>query len=90
MTCCFADSYIKLLTTLTRLNLLMVQQLLEAVIDSCLTKKVLLKVAGILQRHYNKALAQAFSCEFCEIFKSTYFGEHLQTPASAVTESSKL
>ena len=61
----------------------MVQQLLEAVIDSCLAKKV-------LQRHYNKALAQAFSCEFCEIFKSTYFGEHLQTPASAVTESSKL
>ena len=25
--------------------------------------------------------AQVFSCEFCEIFKSTYFEKHLRTAA---------
>ena len=25
---------------------------------------------------------QMFSCEYCEIFKSTYFDEHLRTAAS--------
>ena len=29
-----------------------------------------------------ETLAQMFSCEFCEIFKSTFFIEHLQTIAS--------
>ena len=28
-------------------------------------------------------LAQAFSCEFCEISKNTFFTEHLWTAASA-------
>ena len=27
-------------------------------------------------------LAQVFSCEFCEIFKNTFFTEHLRTTAS--------
>ena len=27
-------------------------------------------------------LAQVFSCEFCEIFKNTFFTEHLWTTAS--------
>ena len=27
-------------------------------------------------------LAQVFPCEFCEIFKNTYFEEHLRTAAS--------
>ena len=31
----------------------------------------------------NKTLAQVFSCEFCQIFKNTYFVEHLRTTASA-------
>ena len=26
----------------------------------------------------NETLAQVFSCEFCEIFKNTFFTEHLQ------------
>ena len=26
-----------------------------------------------------------FSCKYCEIFKSTYFQEHLQTAASEVS-----
>ena len=30
----------------------------------------------------NKTLAQVFSCEFCAIFKSTFFTEHLWTTAS--------
>ena len=29
-----------------------------------------------------ETLAQAFSCEFCKIFKNTFFTEHLQTTAS--------
>ena len=29
-----------------------------------------------------QTLAQVFSCEFCEIFKNTFFTEHLQATAS--------
>ena len=29
--------------------------------------------------------AQVFSCEFCEIFKNTFFTEHLRMTASAET-----
>ena len=29
-----------------------------------------------------ETLAQVFSCEFCEIFKNTFFTEHLRTTAS--------
>ena len=31
-----------------------------------------------------ETLAQAFSCEFCEISKNTFFIEHLQATASAL------
>ena len=31
-----------------------------------------------------ETLAQGFSCEFYEIFKNTFFTEHLQTTASKV------
>ena len=30
-----------------------------------------------------ESLAQVFSCEFCEISKSTFFTEHLRTTASS-------
>ena len=30
-----------------------------------------------------ESLAQVFSCEFCEIFKNTFFTEHFRTIASA-------
>ena len=42
------------------------------------------KVAGLQVCNFIKkeTLAQVFSCEFCEIFKNTYFEEHLQTAAS--------
>ena len=30
----------------------------------------------------NKTVAQMFSCEFCKIFKNTFFTEHLWTTAS--------
>ena len=30
----------------------------------------------------NEATTQVFSCEICEIFKNTYFKEHLQMTAS--------
>ena len=29
-----------------------------------------------------ETVAQVFSCEFCEIFKNTFFTEHLRTTAS--------
>ena len=35
-----------------------------------------------LQLHQRETPTQVFSCEYCEIFKSTYFGEHLRTAAS--------
>ena len=41
------------------------------------------KVAGMRSLALLKiALAQKFSCEFCEIFKNTFFTEHLRTNAS--------
>ena len=37
------------------------------------------KVAGFsLQLYLKEALAQLFSCEFCEIFKNPFFKEHLR------------
>ena len=42
-----------------------------------------------LESLFNKAagvtLAQVFSCEICEIFRNTYFEEHLRTADSANT-----
>ena len=32
-----------------------------------------------------KTLAQVFSCEFCEIYKDTFFTEHLRTTTSATS-----
>ena len=32
-----------------------------------------------------ETLAQVFSCEFCNIFKNTFFTEHLRTAASVTT-----
>ena len=48
-----------------------------------------IKVAGLwfatlLKRDSN---IEVFSCEICEIFKNTYFVEHLQTAASDGSES---
>ena len=47
----------------------------EAVIERCSVKKVFLKISH---------LAQIFACEFCEIFKNTFFTEHLRTTASII------
>ena len=43
------------------------------------------KVAGSLQLYLKKTLAQVFFSKFCEIFKSTFFREHLRTTASEET-----
>ena len=40
--------------------------------------------AGGLQLYYKEIPTQVLSCEYCEIFKNTYFEEHLQTAASAL------
>ena len=41
---------------------------------------------------FNKkeALAQVFSCEFCEVFKTIFFTEHLRTIASENKTSKEL
>ena len=40
------------------------------------------QVAGLRPATLLKKIpTQVFSCEFCEIFKNTYFVEHLQTAA---------
>ena len=42
------------------------------------------KVKGLQARNFIKkeTPAQVISCEYCEIFKNTYFEEHLQTAVS--------
>ena len=35
-----------------------------------------------MQLYYRKTPTQVHSCEYCEIFKDTYFEEHLLTAAS--------
>ena len=52
----------------------------EAVAWRCSVKKVILKVFK------TETLAQVFSCEFCEIFKNTFF--YRATPAASFTNSS--
>ena len=39
---------------------------------------------GSMQLYLKKTLAHVFSCEFCEIFKSTIFTEHLWAVLSAL------
>ena len=47
------------------------------------------KVAGPCNFIKKEALAQVFSCEFCEIFKNTFFTEHLRTTASRCKQREK-
>ena len=54
----------------------------EAVVHRCSVKKMFLKIFENLQKNpcdfiKQETLAQGFSFEFCEIFKSTFFIEHL-------------
>ena len=35
-----------------------------------------------MQLYLKETPAQVFSCEYCKIFKNTYFEEHLRTAAS--------
>ena len=52
----------------------------------CAGASCLIKLQGPSCSFIEKeALAQVFSCEFCEIFESTVFIEHLQTTASSAT-----
>ena len=48
----------------------------------CFVKKVLLMPATLLK----ETLAKVFSCEFCEIFKNTFFTEHHWTTAFCYSE----
>ena len=43
-----------------------------------------------LQAFKKEALAQVFSCEFCEISKNTFFTEHLWATASVLPTLLKL
>ena len=46
-----------------------------------LYRKTLLSCSSGPQLYLKETPTQVFSCEYCEIFKNTYFGEHLRTPA---------
>ena len=48
-----------------------------------------LQKSSWLQHYQKQTPTQVFSCEYCEIFKSTYFDGHLQTAAS-VFQKAKL
>ena len=44
------------------------------------------KIGVLIEKIYEKENPpQVFSCKYCEIFKNTYFEEHLETAASALT-----
>ena len=63
---------------------------LEAVVRKCSVKKVFLQISQnslentcardsfLIKFIKKETLAQAFSCEFCEISKNTFFIEHLR------------
>ena len=39
-------------------------------------------LASVCNFIWKETLAQVFSCEFCDIFKNTFFTEHLRPVAS--------
>ena len=47
-------------------------------------KKVFLKIAKFTGK--KEIVAQVFSCEFCDIFKNTFFTKHLRFLSPNVTE----
>ena len=49
-------------------------------LESLLIKLQAVRPANLLKRDSNTVL----SCEYCEIFKNTYFEEHLRTSASVI------
>ena len=69
----------------------------EAVAQRCSVKKMFSEISQNLQENTcarvfflvnfikKETLAQVFSCEFCEISKSTFFTEHLWTTASIIS-----
>ena len=48
-------------------------------VNTCARVSFLIKFWGLQKK---EALAKMFSCEFCEVFKNTFFSEHLRTTAS--------
>ena len=56
----------------------------EAATRGILQKKFFLKIFQYSQK--NEILTKVFSCECCEIFKKTYFEEHLRAAASVTSK----
>ena len=75
------------------LSLFLIPIFQEATIHNCILKEVLLEISPNLQEiHLCRSLfliklqpAHVFSSKFREIFKNTFFTEHLQTTASTDT-----
>ena len=51
------------------------------VLESLFKKLQTFRSGTLLKRDFIK---KVFSCEYCEIFKNTYFEEHLQTTTCAI------
>ena len=58
----------------------------ETVLESLFNRVAGLKVCNFIKRDSDTA-TQVFSCEYCEIFKSTYSEENLRTTASGIPAS---
>ena len=56
----------------------------EAATRGILQKKFFLKIFQYSQK--NETPTKVFSCECCEIFKKTYFEEHLRAAASVTSK----
>ena len=57
--------------------------------NTCARVSFLIKLQTLGNFIKKEALAQVFSCEFCEISKNTFFTEHLWTTASTLTPLNK-
>ena len=53
---------------------------------SFLNKVACLRLRALIQKETGTGVFQVFSCEFCEIFKNTFFTEHFSTPPVAVSD----
>ena len=86
--CCF--SYLRLLFVINLSSpaagyFLLVSEIATredtSVLESLFNKAADLRTATLLKTDSNTGVS-VFSCKYCEIFKNTYFEEHLRTAAS--------
>ena len=68
-------------TKLLRCKDVMVSINIKSSHQRCSIKKAFLEASNFIRK---ETLAQEFSCEFCGVFKDTFFTEHFRATASLV------